>query len=895
MCRTVIVNRDVKPSSLRFRSFAAKKPNYAYYPVSSADKDDQYVPSRQAEQKPEEDLEQLLDLTYADLLPPPPLVEEPNDDVPAVVVEAQPISAFSFEVEHAAYPSFEPPHYQEEKPTVDGSKDLNQLRSTVCAICRVDTGNFNLNYGANTCLSCRAVFRRAIQKTRAPNFVCKFGGGCQITEASRRVCKACRYQACLNAGMKPTCVMKGEEVQERFAKYIQRKKGVDKKATTMAHLNEPKIKGVRKPRRRRGQKDLPLDGVSQEQRRTLVKSAIEEGLLTSSGVDAVVQANQPMDLLTVPQAALIDYESPLSMISNEDAMLASPARGNGSSTGASVDDEDFSALFNLLQGYGGNDDLNSHSGRNSDAGGSSPSSDSGRGSVGEEMAGDYTIPLFEDFVEVAQQPQVAQALQESSGQQPSLIKAEKDTPDDEALMIDKVRSVRQTWAKACQDNTPNPSIVSAALQALANREKMSEPLAEDIRSANGQVFAAFLRSQQEFISLDDGQREARLREVCSSMIDYSFARAVSARTIEAQLQWLLLLSDAPAVPMGSLLRRVKAEDVLPAGANASLFSRTANTLTENVSFACVGTLALALLLQGDLRAKGHLLESIDWAQVLFSSASRQDLEASMDSLDKLAMATARGEGKMTEAEEEEWIKNRLADYDKAFYEESYGDDFVQECVMYSLGVPLSKHFFPQANKLFTVRLRKIMETYPEFGALPAAAKEAAAQAGVYAGTAVIRSKLEACPSGNAQFHIGLGGNDKEKMHDIYKNYGHTPRMRRVSLSEWNKAFGVVDKSTEDKFHHLCQAISPVASFGGLEGFKLMTLLAVFDASRHPALAAVAQRYLRALRRCLLEVGKHRKGQIHVKTEAQADAVVREALEKVADLSPIIRRVVATVL
>jgi hypothetical protein len=88
-------------------------------------------------------------------------------------------------------------------------------RSTICAICSEDTGNFHLNYGASACYSCRAFFRRAIQKDRNPNFICKRGGGCEITVKSRRSCQKCRYELCLEAGMKTDAVMKDDEKQSR--------------------------------------------------------------------------------------------------------------------------------------------------------------------------------------------------------------------------------------------------------------------------------------------------------------------------------------------------------------------------------------------------------------------------------------------------------------------------------------------------------------------------------------------------------------------------------------------------------------------------------------------------------------------------------------------------------
>lgn len=146
-------------------------------------------------------------------------------------------------------PAQKTPRYSSPEPlrdtkSPDEESELGN-RSTVCAICNVDTGNFNLNYGANTCLSCRAFFRRAIQKTRNPNFVCKMGGTCTITEETRRACKKCRYDKCLQAGMNPDCVMQGDQIQQRFFKYIQRKKDTDKKAATMAKLTPERKKDMK--------------------------------------------------------------------------------------------------------------------------------------------------------------------------------------------------------------------------------------------------------------------------------------------------------------------------------------------------------------------------------------------------------------------------------------------------------------------------------------------------------------------------------------------------------------------------------------------------------------------------------------------------------------------------
>ena len=70
-------------------------------------------------------------------------------------------------------------------------------RSKTCLVCKAVSETYHLNYGASTCFSCRAFFRRALQNSRNPTFVCKKSGNCVVTEQNRRSCRKCRYELCL--------------------------------------------------------------------------------------------------------------------------------------------------------------------------------------------------------------------------------------------------------------------------------------------------------------------------------------------------------------------------------------------------------------------------------------------------------------------------------------------------------------------------------------------------------------------------------------------------------------------------------------------------------------------------------------------------------------------------
>lgn len=95
--------------------------------------------------------------------------------------------------------------------------DLSVAKKPLCRICNETAYRDHLNYGAISCYSCRAFFRR-IHKVSAekPWFFCKFGGNCEINLSTRRKCKKCRYDLCVKAGMQAKSVLKESERVSRF-------------------------------------------------------------------------------------------------------------------------------------------------------------------------------------------------------------------------------------------------------------------------------------------------------------------------------------------------------------------------------------------------------------------------------------------------------------------------------------------------------------------------------------------------------------------------------------------------------------------------------------------------------------------------------------------------------
>ncbi|XP_059089003.1 protein ultraspiracle homolog [Tigriopus californicus] len=92
-----------------------------------------------------------------------------------------------------------------------------ELSESSCPICNKPVGKHSY-YGARVCVSCRGFFRRSVQNHHYPIFKCNFNEDCAIDSKSRTSCKACRYQKCLIAGMKPNLVMSNEERKKRIVR-----------------------------------------------------------------------------------------------------------------------------------------------------------------------------------------------------------------------------------------------------------------------------------------------------------------------------------------------------------------------------------------------------------------------------------------------------------------------------------------------------------------------------------------------------------------------------------------------------------------------------------------------------------------------------------------------------
>ena len=67
-----------------------------------------------------------------------------------------------------------------------------------CVICG-DIGS-GYHYSVLSCEGCKGFFKRTVQKNL--NYLCKAGGKCVVNKNTRNQCQYCRFQKCLQLGMR---------------------------------------------------------------------------------------------------------------------------------------------------------------------------------------------------------------------------------------------------------------------------------------------------------------------------------------------------------------------------------------------------------------------------------------------------------------------------------------------------------------------------------------------------------------------------------------------------------------------------------------------------------------------------------------------------------------------
>ena len=100
--------------------------------------------------------------------------------------------------------------------------DTKEGIEELCPVCGDKVSGYH--YGLLTCESCKGFFKRTVQNKKV--YTCVAERSCHIDKTQRKRCPYCRFQKCLEVGMK----LEGQSnFHNLISKYKQFKKYIDKK------------------------------------------------------------------------------------------------------------------------------------------------------------------------------------------------------------------------------------------------------------------------------------------------------------------------------------------------------------------------------------------------------------------------------------------------------------------------------------------------------------------------------------------------------------------------------------------------------------------------------------------------------------------------------------------
>jgi len=140
-------------------------------------------------------------------------------------------------------------HQQQHQPQQINNNNNNNSHNinysadeSKCHVCGdKSTGS---HFGGISCESCKAFFRRSVQRNRFEDYKCSYSGECKMNTNTRKICQFCRYKRCLGIGMRPKWVLSDDERHQKYGNRRKQNKIIQKDSTEETHQQQQTVKST---------------------------------------------------------------------------------------------------------------------------------------------------------------------------------------------------------------------------------------------------------------------------------------------------------------------------------------------------------------------------------------------------------------------------------------------------------------------------------------------------------------------------------------------------------------------------------------------------------------------------------------------------------------------------
>ncbi|TRY67251.1 hypothetical protein TCAL_02930 [Tigriopus californicus] len=763
------------------------------------------------------------------------------------------------------------------------SKGETPRRSKICAVCFGEAETYHLNYGASACFSCRAFFRRTIQRSRNPSFHCKNGGMCEINVKTRRKCQACRFRNCITAGMQPDQVLNDTAKRTRFRKMLKKQVKDDPALETALEEDKPVVlRMVKKNKRLKSNEDddepslnIKLEETSCDGMERHEPFNPKRG--KSPKVTTSYQALPPVPLpfWDEPQP---NQHVALHMEQNHEYGLTEYAtiydQRNSAKGSRHASDEENKNPFSELNG-------------------GSPKPFSENGSHLPELPDDFFTQMDQSLP------------QQTAMDELDVVYLDVDEQREEKKSRGKTKSIKQyqhrqrkqmmtfmertknAWYQSCSNTAIGEGVFQNWLEFHMGRYRMNKYVLRVLIVHLAKLFANFAFALPEFMSLSKADQCKLLYRNTPIFVQYFCGRFINAQTGQQQVEWLFPMkidhdfayqySNLPKIPFSLVNQAVKA---FKGSSAEELYEKKASELDNHplltscnylVAMTCLFGTSYATILDNETVIQGHLIDILtfsDWAAEVYACADKETLTNVISILEKMAVlfeSNIRWEESecyfqeisnvitMPYTQEEEcWLIRQFEKFDRAFHDVSFGEDILKEFVMFSYDVPLSKAFVPKLVSVFTERFRRIMKVHEEFNALNDHDQGQLLSNNVMDAVSLCIAKVENFETGNQQLKFALGKLDDGIFQQQYFGVMDVSQLKRMTLIRINDMTAMMGNSDLIKeFQGISSHLSSLVQ--SVDIFKLLIFITMFstnDQVRSSSMDEVQNKYLTIFKRKL---------------------------------------------
>ena len=186
------------------------------------------------------------------------------------------------------------------------------------------------------------------------------------------------------------------------------------------------------------------------------------------------------------------------------------------------------------------------------------------------------------------------------------------------------------------------------------------------------------------------------------------------------------------------------------------------------------------------------------------------------------------------SEEENWLKHQVHIYNEAFQEVSLGKDFLNEFIMFTYDVPLSKTFGTRGYAVFEERFLRILKAHDGYVDLPTEEKKHIWVNGTARAIACCAAYSEHCTNGADQLTFMSGQIDKDTWERDYKavvtkankdrnlTYGG---IQKIQMVDYNKVSLILNSEELTEYLRLIESLGEITLSHDI--FQLVSLLTLF--------------------------------------------------------------------